>query len=344
MKKIALFISLCFYAAVLTAQSKDLLLKTGSKGLYLEHKVKTSESFFSLSRQFGIAPKKIATFNKLNYDKGLKAGQIIQIPLTDSNYSKSSKRGVPVYVIVKDKQTLSKISKLYGNVSVKNIKTWNKLKSDQIAKNKKLIIGYLIVNRAAADETLDDKSETVTSVVEVAANEKKSTTPIISDLTEEGVDSLKQEQVVASVTPAIAEEDESNKETQLIKREIPVPLPVIKRVLSDSANRGEGYFKAAFEEQQLQYPISKLELVITGIFKTATGWSDEKYYLLVNGIPAGTIVKLINPVNNKFVYAKVLGEMTGIRQNEGYDCRISNAAAAMLSLGDAEKFNLQLAY
>ena len=328
---------------VLLAQPKEYLLKTGSKGLFLEHKVKAGESFFSLSRQFGIAPKKIASFNKLNYDKGVRTGQLIQIPLTDSNYSKTSKKGTALYIIVKDKQTLSKISKLYGNVSVKNIKSWNKLKSDQIAKNKKLIVGYLKISEPSA-ESNDDEVTVEEKKTERLEQGKNSNAPIISDIAETVVDSVKQEKEMTEISQVGQEEKEMEKEVEKTKREIPQPIVTPKRTLADSASRGEGYFKAAFEEQQIKYPMSKLETVVAGIFKTATGWSDEKYYLLVNGIPPGTIVKLVNPLNNKFVYAKVLGEMTGIRQNEGFDCRISNAAAAMLLMGDSEKFSLQLAY
>ena len=52
----------------------------------------------------------------------------------------------------------------------------------------------------------------------------------------------------------------------------------------------------------------------------------------------------MNPSNGKAIYAKVLGQMSGIRQNEGYDIRISNAAAQVLAIADAEKFIVQIAY
>ena len=55
-------------------------------------------------------------------------------------------------------------------------------------------------------------------------------------------------------------------------------------------------------------------------------------------VQPGTIVKIINPSNNKAVFAKVLGEMAGIRQNQGYNIRISNAAAAALEIAEQDKF------
>jgi hypothetical protein len=91
-------------------------------------------------------------------------------------------------------------------------------------------------------------------------------------------------------------------------------------------------------------PAVKNETVTSGIFKTESGWQDAKYYLLMDAVQPGTIVKVINPGNNKAVYAKVLGEMSGIRQNEGLNIRISNAAAAALQITEEDKFIVKINY
>ena len=61
-------------------------------------------------------------------------------------------------------------------------------------------------------------------------------------------------------------------------------------------------------------------------------------------MPPGTIIKIINPTNNNAIYAKVLGEMSGIRQNEGLNIRMSNAAAAALNISDQDKFIVKVNY
>src|SRR6185295_6050154 len=101
---------------------------------------------------------------------------------------------------------------------------------------------------------------------------------------------------------------------------------------------GDGYFKASFVQQVKTYPLSKEETVTSGIFKTTSGWSDAKFYALIDGVEPGTIIKVINPENNKEVYAKVLGQMSGIRQNQGLNLRISNAAASALEIPETDKF------
>jgi hypothetical protein len=105
-----------------------------------------------------------------------------------------------------------------------------------------------------------------------------------------------------------------------------------------------GYFKSSFEQQVKINPAIKNETVTSGIFKTISGWQDTKYYLLMDGVQPGTIIRIINPDNNKMVYAKVLGEMSGIRQNEGLNIRISNAAASALQIQEPDKFIVKVNY
>ena len=107
---------------------------------------------------------------------------------------------------------------------------------------------------------------------------------------------------------------------------------------------GQGYFKSSFDQQVKTTPAVKNETVTSGIFKTISGWQDSKYYLLMDGVQPGAIVRIINPDNNKMVYAKVLGEMSGIRQNEGLNIRISNAAASALQIQEPDKFIVKVNY
>lgn len=104
-----------------------------------------------------------------------------------------------------------------------------------------------------------------------------------------------------------------------------------------------GFFKSEFEKYKNPNLVSEHNMS-SGIFKTDRGWSDGKYYLLMDNVAQGTIVKLINPDNNKFVYAKVLGKMKGIEYSDGFDIRISEAAAQQIKTDNLEKFNIKVAY
>ena len=106
----------------------------------------------------------------------------------------------------------------------------------------------------------------------------------------------------------------------------------------------QGFFKSDFEEQVKITALSKNETVTAGIFKSPSGWEDLKYYLLIDNVPPGTIIRVINPINNKMVYAKVLGEMSGISTNEGLNIRISNSAANALEITEQDKFIVKVNY
>src|SRR6187397_3038471 len=89
--------------------SQDLVVKSGSKGFYLEHKVAAKEGLFPLGRMYNIHPRHIANFNGIDFNKGLAIGQKINIPLTDTNFKQDVNKGVPVYYI-SEKESLANIS------------------------------------------------------------------------------------------------------------------------------------------------------------------------------------------------------------------------------------------
>ena len=123
MKKLVLsFLFLVFAAYSLHAQKADLFLKSSDKGLYLEHKVVPKESFYSVGRLYNVSPRSIASFNKLDLNKGLFIDQKIRIPLTDTNFIQNGNKGTAVYYKVKDKDDLSKVSVNNNNVSITNLK------------------------------------------------------------------------------------------------------------------------------------------------------------------------------------------------------------------------------
>jgi hypothetical protein len=261
------------------AQSKDLLLSS-DKRKSIQYKVGSKETLFSLGRKFYVHPRFLASFNKISYDKGLQLGQSLLIPLTDTNYSATSSKGLPVYRVGKNQ--------------------------------KKILIGRIVRN-----EQLQAAEVNKATVAEASQEEPS------QDLADAVKDSTVDEAAV----------------------ELPKEIPLKAAPVTDTIVTAEeaGHFKYAYEEQMLAQGALK-QTVKAGIFKTTSGWKDRKYYLLTNAAAPGTYVQLYAPGTQKTVYAKVLGEMSGIRQNEGYDIRISNAAAAALGVGELSVFELEMSY
>src|SRR4026208_343147 len=125
--------------------SQDLVVKSGSKGLYLEHKVAPKEGLFPIGRIYNVHPRHIANFNGIDFNKGLAIGQLINVPLTDTNFKQTVNKGVPVYYKAAEKESLANIS-VKNKVQTSTLRGWNNLSVDNVSAGTKLIVGFLITN------------------------------------------------------------------------------------------------------------------------------------------------------------------------------------------------------
>jgi LysM repeat protein len=319
MKSFILTALLLVFSTFAFAQTQ-LIIQSGPKGLHLVHKVKAKESFYAIGRLYAIPPQEIAVFNSIDMNAGLSIGQNLMIPLTASNFNQQEKKGTAVYYVVGKSEGLFRVSQKNGTVLMASLRKWNNLSKDVITPGQKLIVGWL-----APSEVPPPMTETADSKMEV----------------EEVKHDQKNEKVIA---PPV--EEVKQKETKPEKKLIVTTPPVKEKAPGRNAvdDGSGGYFKS-FYEQQVKAQGSKRESTVnSGIFKTASGWMDGKYYALIDNVDPGTLIKISNPSNNKIIYAKVLGGMSGIRQNQGYDFRISNAAASVLEITDTEKFVLKINY
>ncbi len=325
MRKLVCILLFTFISCpALLAQKGELVAKSSDKGLYLEHKVIAKETYYSIGRLYNLHPKSIAAFNKLEMNKGLNIDQKIRIPLLDTNFTQSGNSGTPVYYKVREDEGLMTVSKKNNNVLLANLRSWNGLSADVLKKDSKLIVGFLM-SKEMKSITLKP-SKATEDLAETKEHQPEPVVTVAEDITK------KDEKKITE-----AEEKAEDKE---MKKD---PPPVIKETRKPLI-AGQGYFREHFEQQTRLNPATKDETVTAGIFKTTSGWEDAKYYLLMDKVQPGTIVKVINPSTSKAVYAKVLGEMAGIRQNEGYIIRISNAAATALEISEQDKFIVKVNY
>ena len=334
MKKLMTFILPLFLC--ISVFSQDLVVKSGSKGLYLEHKVAPKEGLFPIGRMYNVHPRHIANFNGIDFNKGLAIGQLINIPLTDTNFKQTVNKGVPVYYTVTEKESLANIS-VKSKTQIANLRAWNDIKVDNLSAGTKLIVGFLISNE------LQDRVVTITpktlvveesvSNVKKAEEQKKLTEPVVN-----------KEAEVKKEEPKKAQPEEKKDLPVVVKEEPKKTQPAEVKKSEVITDDGTGYFKNYFYQQVKTSPLTKDQTVTSSVFKTTSGWQDGKYYLLINGVEPGTIVKITNPSNSKTVFAKVLYAMDKIRQNQGVDIRISDAAASTLAVSETDKFILKVNY
>lgn len=286
--------------------AQEIVARHNDKGMFAVHTVAPKENFYSLGRLYNIPPKDIAAFNNIEMERGLSVGQTVNIPLNAANFSQEKTTGHPVFYVVGEKEGLYRVSVNNNKVLMASLRKWNNLQSDAISAGQKLIVGYLLTNE-----------------------------PVIANNTRPNVPEVRDNEIVKR------EEEKPVQKSQPIVEKKPEQSKVTNVSLNDG---GGGYFKADFDAQTKGQSLRKDEMVAAGIFKTASGWQDAKYYALIDGAEPGTIIRIVNPNNNKAIYAKVLDKMTGIRQNQGYNVRISNAAATALAITDTEKFFVRVNY
>ena len=314
------------------------------------HTVGPKESIFSIGRLYNVHPRELAEFNNIAFETGVKIGQVLNIPkvkkmaplpnnetpvvntveqkttpkveqkpvekveVKKTTTSAETKGSSPIYHKVEKKQTLYQISKLFPSATIDNIKKWNNLTTDGLSEGMELIVGY---SNTSTKPTATQKS-TPTETKPVEETKKtvvtKNTTP---------------EKKVESITETKTEKEEA---------------PVVKSTPAKSSSVKDfngGFFKSSFNEKNKNS--DDVETGNAGIFKSTSGWEDGKYYCLHNTAPAGTIVKITHPVNQKTIYAKVLDVIPDLPQNKGLVLRLSNSAAEALGTTD-EQFVVSIAY
>ncbi|MFM6924706.1 MAG: LysM peptidoglycan-binding domain-containing protein [Ferruginibacter sp.] len=330
-KTVILFLWLPFIAA---AQDKTLQVEGISPSLYIVHKVAPKENYYSVGRIYNVSPKDIAPFNKLQLESGLSLGQTIKIPLNSSNFVQVGVAGadetlVPLYHTMKDKEGLYRVAKNHNDLPLETLKQWNNIKGDAVKTGAQLIIGYLKVKTELSVLAKGSGAGSAIPAAPPRPAETKAPEVVNKPVIEK---ETKKEPVTK---PVITEEKVNTKpvkETPVA--ETPKPQPA-------KGNSGAS-FKTLYEQQQKN--ADAVEAAgSAGVFKSTSGWSDNKYYCLHNGAAPGTIIKITNPANGKYVFAKVLDNIPDIKQNEGLMIVISNAAADVLAASETS-FNCSISY
>ncbi len=308
------------FSSSLLAQTDLLVAKSADNKIFLEHQVSPKENWYSIGRIYEISPREIAPFNGLSMEKGLAIGRVLKIPLVASNFNQetSTKIGVPVVHLLAPKEGLFRVSNDFG-VSIDQLKKWNNLNSDQVKSGSYLIIGFL---KATSTPKMEATQPSVVANVKIEQ-------PVKAEVQTE----QKKQVVVPTSKVENKLEDKSQPE---LPKEIPEQAPK-KAKNTGVVSTGIGYFSVLFNEQSKEGSEQNLEGFIYGVFKSTSGWEDAKYYVLLNEVVPGTIVKISLKGADKSVFAKVLGSVPVGKESDGMSMRMSNATASALGLSDTTK-------
>lgn len=305
------------------------------------HAIKQGETLSALAIKYATTVGNIMRLNRMNTKSQLTIGQIIKIP-TITKPAATTRIDVPkkqvitpvvptilkpetsvtitdiTYVVVKG-QSLYGIAKKFNTTEVQ-IRTWNNLADNIIKIGQLLIVGKEPIEKSTIP--IITKPEVIKTIIDKPTADIKAVQQA-EELTVLSAGSAKVTKPETTTLPIIKE---------VIKAE-PVQVPTSTKYMET-----EGYFASYFNGKE------NTTNTITGsaaVFKTTSGWTDKKYYVLINDVNQGSIVRLT--VNNKSVCAKVLGPLPVIKEDNGLLLRLSNSAAAMLGIEDM-KFDVAVSY
>lgn len=100
---------------------------------------------------------------------------------------------------------------------------------------------------------------------------------------------------------------------------------------------GIGYYAAEFQDSGTEKIAGK-----AANFKSFGGWYDGKFYVLLNGVELGKVVKITNPQNGLSIFAKVVSALPDLKTEKLLVARINNAGCAALDIWNDEAFEVEI--
>jgi LysM repeat protein len=349
---------LVLMSASALAQHTKVQVLGATPNLYIVHEIQSGETLSAISKIYGTAVGDVMRLNGMNAQSKLAIGQKINVPVTTSNLVINDPIPANALALVHTVQageTLYRISFNHGKVPVASIAKWNSIANNAISVGQHLVVAYLKVSGKPAGAVVFDGATNgntsvptvVTAMPSTPANQQPATIPATSPTsstntttpptstkgsstttTTNSTPSTTNTLPTATTAPSVT--------TQVVNT--PPEIDYSKRSVS-----GEGVFASSFGKGV----DGRDKTTTTGMaatFKSTSGWNDKKFYILMNDVPPGQIVKVAT-ADGKTIYAKVLWSMKDMRDSDGLQFRISNAAASALGIAEGNaKFSVSVTY
>lgn len=306
MRKLLLLLQLFISGLVIHANAQDsLLVKKIDGKAFVVHKVKSGEDIFLLSKRYSVPPAVLSDVNNLSYQSGLAGGSIVWIPVDNYNFIRieSVIKSRPLYYKVNSNENLKDISRMI-NIAQSTIQMWNRLDQPEIRAGQILQIGWI---------TFDEKQ------VPFATNSNSSATSGLSEK-QRGAIGYPAPKPQAIYVDSVKTKTDLN-EPSTIEENDTIVSPyeqLYETQTAGSANNNESG-AAVF------YPLK---------MKMAGG----VYYAFHNTAIKGTIIKVTNPANGNFIYAKVIGTIPKLADYNNCVIALSTNAAKGLMAKERRMF------
>ncbi|MDH5365665.1 MAG: LysM peptidoglycan-binding domain-containing protein [Cyclobacteriaceae bacterium] len=321
-----------------------------SDDTYIIHEVKKKETLYSLSRSYNVPIKSIIAVNK-GVEEGLSIGQKVRIPKLLTNENTKDR-----IHIVKEKETFYSISKMY-NVTVEDIKKWNKRSSNSLDVGEKLKIR----NSGKKEGSSIDSSALIGKKVHIV--KKKETLYAISRQygvsTEDLMKWNKMSSNVLSVGQKLIVGEDVKKGNR--KNNVSTNNKTVVNTTSDITTEKVNNKTEKTEEKEKKKTESIevfeddkprrvknisgfIEIVQTGLAELIDETTETRKFLaLHSSAKVGTIMKVRNEMNNQMVIVRVIGRIPDTGDNNKILIKVSKAAYDRLGALD-KRFRVEVSY
>ncbi len=369
MKQIG-WIIFSFFTIAVSAQDRLVVSSGIGTSLYVTKVIKNPQLLSSLAEQYNVPLMVISRLNNIDSKSNLFKGEEIKIPLSKDNFIQRNIIGKyqPVFHIFKAGDNLAKISFRYNKLNIDSIKHWNILPDDIVVDSKALIIGFISNTKsiyssagyqAIAYDTLPNPNvfdaakfgpkelKGEIRPVPIPVPQPPAVLPIAKNMipvTDISANTNAGKEIGKAVNPAFNTTSSLNT-TPFGTRKPLLIAPTLVQTEGDFSYRPRSNDEGYFAHTYYQRIKDRAYQAITGdaaIFKTISGWNDRKFYVLINEIIPGTIVR-ITAANKKSICAKVLGPLSETKGAAGLAIRMNNAAAAALNIFD-QRFIVTITY
>jgi len=192
--------------------------------------------------------------------------------------------------------------------------------------------------KAVANKGQTVKKTTQKKPASKSSKSKKGTKKKSSKYSKSKKKSSRSKKSVAKVAPVVRTAQwqmiAQNKEQSRIKDSVQKT-----NLIQESTVANEGYFASFFSNQKKAATFQTLNGT-AAVFKSMSGWKDNKFYILTNELPVGTIVR-ITTSDLKSICAKVINALPEVGNAIQY--RLNDAAAAILGVTN-KTFQVSVTY
>ncbi len=306
-----------------TALVDSIGVKKNQGKNFIVHRIEAAEGWFSIARMYGVSYSELRLANKDSSDK-LIPGHTLLVPADklkaeDPHHDKNYIQDDELFYIVKEGETMFSIAKKFFT-QVDSLKKWNKGDAELKA-GQRIKVGYksrldgkeadpflevVVPKKAAASDTNGQKhfSDPINKTVK---------TPVLKP------DTSKKAPVsqTRTVKTAVPQQKDS---TRIIKTASTVKPPEKKIVSASRKQVSETGVASWIRDDDI---------------------NPNKYYGLHRYASIGTIIKVINKMNGKYVFVKVVGSLPDTGDNKDLIIKISKASAEKLGVRDS-RFQCEL--